>query len=110
MVGFCPVYRGWRRLDWAGGHTKCSTTDKRSKYFILRISHPALVQFLSSGFGCPSEIEYTCPTFKQAYDLLGTNLQLLRDFGWGKVFHQLRGGLPLKSIQLGLEQRLGCPA
>ena len=85
-------------------------TDKRSKYFILRISHPALVQFLSSRFGCPTEIEYTCPTFKQAYDLLRTNLQLLRDFSRGKVFRQLRGSLPLKSIQLGLEQRLGCPA
>jgi hypothetical protein len=36
----------------------------------------------------PTEIEYICPTFKQAYDLLRTDLQLLRDFGRGKVFRQ----------------------
>lgn len=30
-----------------GGTRKPTRTGKRSKYFILRISHPALVQFLS---------------------------------------------------------------
>jgi len=30
-----------------GGERRPSRTDKRSKYSILRISHPALVQFLS---------------------------------------------------------------
>jgi hypothetical protein len=30
-----------------GGERRATRTDKRSKYSILRISHPALVQFLS---------------------------------------------------------------
>jgi hypothetical protein len=46
----------------------------------------ALVCLSRSAF--PAEIEYTHPAFKKAYDLLRTNLQLLRDFRRRKVFRQ----------------------
>src|SRR5580704_12417676 len=36
----------------------------------------------------PAEIKYTRPTFKKADDLLGGNLQPLRDFRRRKVFRQ----------------------
>jgi len=71
---------GWSGLVLREELHECRVRDAQDELFAAPVR--------PSRFACPTEIEYTYATFKQAYDLLRTDLQLLRDFGRGKVFCQ----------------------